>query len=63
MAEPAATAKPKRTRRKKADTVSEELVATPSEAEATPPPATDAADIGEVQQPASNDSAVNAEDA
>ncbi|HEX5536567.1 MAG TPA: ribonuclease E/G [Sphingobium sp.] len=62
-AEPAATAKPKRTRRKKADTVSEEPVATPSEAEATPPPANDAADIGEVQQPASNDSAVNAEDA
>ena len=63
VAEPAATAKPKRTRRKKADTVSEEPVATPSEAEATPPPANDAADIGEVQQPASNDSAVNAEDA
>ena len=63
VAEPAATAKPKRTRRKKADTVSEEPVAAPSEAEATPPPANDAADIGEVQQPASNDSAVNAEDA
>ncbi len=63
VAEPAPTAKPKRTRRKKADTVSEEPVAAPSEAEATPPPANDAADIGEVQQPASNDSAVNAEDA